>query len=413
MPADYYQILGIEPDADAKSIKEAYRKLALRYHPDRNRDDATAAAHMKEINEAYAVLSHPDKRRQYDQMRTMHHEGASDYFRQTYSQQDIFRDSDIFQFFEEISRRAGMRGFEESFKDVYGKGFQGFVVHIGGVNDKSGFLGNLMGSMLSRGLNNIFGFNLPVRGKDREEALMVSRTMAREGGQLLYHSRDQKKDVMVTVPAGTGGGNRIRLKGMGGTGTGGAENGDLCLTVVIAPDWLAKGAYALGVAARQSVPLGIKTCKTVREQWIPRLKEGLQTVKKQFSEPLFPEKSGQSPQPLSDDPPKASFHETPEGVKKADRPASSKTPDPHQLPMSTLERALKNAHEDLLPRLRAGVRKAWAQMLPHLAQSFRTIRANLLPQLRKGFQATRTRMVPALRDLAEQLRAWWRKWGKP
>jgi hypothetical protein len=52
-------------------------------------------------------------------------------------------------------------------------------------------------------------------------------------------------------------------------------------------------------------------------------------------------------------------------------------------------------------------------MLPHLAQSFRTIRANLLPQLRKGFQATRTRMVPALRDLAEQLRAWWRKWGKP
>ena len=413
MPADYYQILGVEPDADAKSIKEAYRKLALRYHPDRNRDDATAAARMKEINEAYAVLSHPDKRRQYDQMRTMHHEGASDYFRQTYSQQDIFRDSDIFQFFEEISRRAGMRGFEESFKEVYGKGFQGFVVHINGMNGKSGFLGNLMGSMLSRGLNNIFGFNLPVRGKDREEALMVSQTMAREGGQLLYHSRDQKKDLMVTVPAGTAGGNLIRLKGMGGTGTGGAENGDLCLTVVIAPDWLAKGAYGLGVAARQSVPLGIKACKTVREQWIPRLKEGFETMKKQFSEPLSPEKCGPSSQPSSDDSPKASFHEAPEGVKKADRPASSKTHDPHQLPMSTLERALKNAHEELLPRLRAGVRQAWAQMVPRLAQSFKIIRANLVPQLRKGFQTTRARMVPALRDLAKRLGNWLHKQGKP
>ncbi|MBO4793591.1 MAG: hypothetical protein J5556_03375, partial [Deltaproteobacteria bacterium] len=266
---------------------------------------------------------------------------------------------------------------------------------------------------LSRGLNNIFGFNLPVRGKDREEALMVSQTMAREGGQLLYHSRDQKKDVMVTVPAGTAGGNLIRLKGMGSTGSGGAENGDLCLTVVIAPDWLAKGAYGLGMVTRESVPFARQTCKIAREQWIPCLKEGLQTVKKQFSEPLSVEKNGQSPQPSSDDSPKARFHEAPEGVKKTERPASSKAPEPHQLPMSTLERALKNAHEDLLPRLRAGVRKAWAQMVPRLAQSFRTIRATLLPQLRKGFRATRARMAPALRDLAERLRAWWRKRGEP
>lgn len=63
---DHYEVLGVKPDASDEEIREAYRKLAFRYHPDRNRGSRDAATRMKEINEAYAILSHPVKRRDYD-----------------------------------------------------------------------------------------------------------------------------------------------------------------------------------------------------------------------------------------------------------------------------------------------------------------------------------------------------------
>ncbi|MBW3552189.1 MAG: molecular chaperone DnaJ [Gemmatimonadetes bacterium] len=75
MPAatskDYYQILGVSEGADAAEIKKAYRKLAKQYHPDANRNDPRAAERFKEVGEAYGVLSSPEKRKQYDQMRRM------------------------------------------------------------------------------------------------------------------------------------------------------------------------------------------------------------------------------------------------------------------------------------------------------------------------------------------------------
>ena len=63
---DYYQILGVDQKANAKQIKNAYRKLAFQYHPDRNDKNPAAAEKMKSVNEAYAVLSNADKRREYD-----------------------------------------------------------------------------------------------------------------------------------------------------------------------------------------------------------------------------------------------------------------------------------------------------------------------------------------------------------
>ena len=87
---DYYKILGIPKTAKAEQIKEAYRKLAFRYHPDRSGEDGNADR-MKQINEAYAALSDPAKRQEYDSLRDQFGPGAYDHFRQTYSDQEIFR----------------------------------------------------------------------------------------------------------------------------------------------------------------------------------------------------------------------------------------------------------------------------------------------------------------------------------
>src|SRR3989338_3436623 len=85
---DYYEILGLKKDAAEGQIKKAYRKLAMKYHPYRNPNNKSAEEKFKEINEAYAVLSDKDKRKQYDMF-------GSDKFHQRFSREDIFRGFDI------------------------------------------------------------------------------------------------------------------------------------------------------------------------------------------------------------------------------------------------------------------------------------------------------------------------------
>ena len=85
---DYYSVLGLKKRASEDEIKKAYRKLAMQYHPDRNKDDKKAENKFKDISQAYAVLSDKKKRQQYDQF------GSED-FHQKFSQEDIFRDFDI------------------------------------------------------------------------------------------------------------------------------------------------------------------------------------------------------------------------------------------------------------------------------------------------------------------------------
>jgi curved DNA-binding protein len=83
---DYYEILGVPQDATHKQIKEAYRKLAFQYHPDRNKANPESTAKMKSVNEAYAVLSNPSKRRDYDLYRRQFGSSAYGQFRQSYSE---------------------------------------------------------------------------------------------------------------------------------------------------------------------------------------------------------------------------------------------------------------------------------------------------------------------------------------
>ncbi len=115
---DYYEVLGLSKDASAADIKKSYRKLAMQYHPDRNKEPE-AAEKFKEISEAYAVLSNEQKRAQYDQYG---HAG----FDQMYSQEDIFRNAD-FSDFQDIFGRGGFGGgpFGDIFGSMFGSMFRG------------------------------------------------------------------------------------------------------------------------------------------------------------------------------------------------------------------------------------------------------------------------------------------------
>ncbi|ASI13518.1 molecular chaperone DnaJ [Candidatus Mancarchaeum acidiphilum] len=116
MTKDYYSILGVSKNASQEDIKSAYRQLALKYHPDRNKDPS-AEEKFKEINEAYAVLSNPEKRKQYDAY-------GPEGFNRQYNQEDIFRNFN----FEDIFRDMGFNvggNFSESddfFDTIFGGG---------------------------------------------------------------------------------------------------------------------------------------------------------------------------------------------------------------------------------------------------------------------------------------------------
>ena len=119
---DYYETLGVDRKADQTTIKKAYRKLALKYHPDKTKGDKASEEKFKKISEAYAVLSDQKKREQYDTY-------GSEGFQQRYSQEDIFRNADLGDILREFginfgggSARSTGGGFESFFQQAGGGG---------------------------------------------------------------------------------------------------------------------------------------------------------------------------------------------------------------------------------------------------------------------------------------------------
>ena len=133
MSEDYYKILGIDKKASVAQIKKAYRKLALKDHPDKTEGDKAMEIKFKKISEAYAVLSDPEKKNQYDTY------GSAD-FQQRFSQEDIFRNFDLGDILKEFgvggsSRRGG-------FASAFGRGGQqGGFSNMGGGNPFSQNMG--------------------------------------------------------------------------------------------------------------------------------------------------------------------------------------------------------------------------------------------------------------------------------
>jgi DnaJ-class molecular chaperone len=246
---EYYQILGVPQNAKSQEIKEAYRQLAFKFHPDRNNENPGAADKMKTVNEAYAVLSNPAKRREYDSLQQQFGASAYSQFRKTYSDQDIFKGSDIQHVFEEVAKTFGFRGFNEIFKEFYGQGYQRFEYQKPGFFAKGFVFGGhhrtenqnqaprlLRGNWgkISRHLfKKLSGLELPEDGKDTLDTIRLSPEQAIRGGPYAYFHRQKSKKLVVQIPPGIHAGQRIRLAGMGKDGKGGGNSGDLYLKAQI------------------------------------------------------------------------------------------------------------------------------------------------------------------------------------
>jgi len=188
---DYYEVLGVPRDADADTIRRAYRKLARKYHPDVN-SDVDAEERFKELGEAYDVLSDAEKRERYDRLGARWHE-------------------------------AEREAPNESFEDFFAH--QGF-----GEGTHAEFGDDLFEALFGARAGRATG---PLRGHDREALLELSLEDALAGGRrrLMLDGRD----IDVNFPAGVRDGQLIRLAGRGGEGRHGGPPGDLFLRVLLKP----------------------------------------------------------------------------------------------------------------------------------------------------------------------------------
>ena len=218
---DYYAALGVARGASEDEIKKAYRKLAMQYHPDRNKGDKKAEEKFKEISEAYAVLSDKEKRAQYDQF------GAAG-FRQRYSQEDIFRGANFGDAFsgtgidpnDILSALFGGRGGRGGFRVNYGGGAPGGA---GGFD-----FSQMFGGAAGRG-------GRPTDGEDLEYELPITIEEAHRGAEkhVTYQGPAGSKEIKVRIPAGIAEGQRLRVPGRGEPSHGGGAAGDLYFTVRI------------------------------------------------------------------------------------------------------------------------------------------------------------------------------------
>ncbi len=207
---DYYKIIGVDKNASQDEIKKAYRKLAMKYHPDRNQDNKKAEEKFKQVTEANEVLSDPEKRKKYDTL------GSN--WKQYQSQGQGFED-----FYSNYGRGGGgaQYSYSGNLDDLFGNisGFSDFFESFFG---RSGAAADRTQSVRSR------------KGQDFEATLYIPLIETYNG--TTKEISVGGKRVRVKISPGTKDGKKLRLKGLGNEGMNGGEKGDLYLTLKIEKD---------------------------------------------------------------------------------------------------------------------------------------------------------------------------------
>ncbi|MFP3898318.1 MAG: DnaJ C-terminal domain-containing protein [Dehalococcoidia bacterium] len=263
---DYYQVLGVSRNASDKEIKQAYRRLARKHHPDLNPGDKSAEATFKEINAAYQVLSDPEKRKKYDQF------------------------GDQWEYAEQFAKS----GAQDRVRWDFGRG--GTTFEYGDVGDFGDILSSLFGDTgagprVRRG---------PRRGQDIESTVEVSLEEAYHGSTRVLQLQTQEpcaacggtgrvgnrvctacngaggratpRRLEVKIPAGVRDGSRVRIAGQGGPGLAGGRQGDLYLIVKVMPHRIFERK---GDDIHTEVPVPLATAMLGGEVAVPTLNGSL------------------------------------------------------------------------------------------------------------------------------------------
>jgi curved DNA-binding protein len=202
---DYYKLLGVEKTATEAEIKKAYRKLAMKYHPDHAKDDKSAEEKFKKISEAYAVLSDPEKRKQYDTF-------GSSGFQQRFSQEDIFRNFDFGDIFKEFGFSGG------GFQTANG----GFRVNFGG---GAPFGGGRRRQAAPKGSDLVY--EMPLTLNEVATGTQKAITLQHQG---------RSENITVKIPKGMIAGKKLRLSGKGEPSMYGGPAGDLFIQAKVLDD---------------------------------------------------------------------------------------------------------------------------------------------------------------------------------
>ncbi|HLQ33891.1 MAG TPA: DnaJ C-terminal domain-containing protein [Chloroflexota bacterium] len=251
---DYYKILGVPKGASEKEVKQAYRRLARKYHPDVNPGDASAEDRFKEIGEAYAVLGDPEKRKKYDQFGPSLRDGT--FWRQSgtarprastrvyTSTRDFAKDFDTSGFGS---------GFSDFFEALFGQGF-GRGRAATAEPPGNGAAGATAGTRVRAE---------PAKGGDIEQPIEITLEEVASGGNRVFSMQvpelcptcrgtalvngklcstcqgagtvNKQRRIEVKIPPGVRDGSRIRIRGEGNPSSGGGPKGDLYLVVKVQP----------------------------------------------------------------------------------------------------------------------------------------------------------------------------------